>query len=44
VAAAPCRYLVVNRATTSPILASYLQLLPARRIASDATRDLYRLY
>jgi hypothetical protein len=41
--ASPCRYLMVNRATTSTVLASYLQLLAARRIAGDATHDLYRI-
>ena len=43
VTASPCRYLVVNRATASRTLVSYLQLLAARRIAGDATHDLYRI-
>jgi hypothetical protein len=43
VEASPCRYLVVNRATTSAVLAGYLQLLAARRIFGDATHDLYRI-
>jgi len=43
VTASPCRYLVVNRATASRALVSYLQLLAASRIAGDATHDLYRI-
>jgi hypothetical protein len=40
---APCRYLVVTRAAASPALQAYISTLPARRLASDGTRDLYRL-
>ncbi len=40
---APCRYLVVNRATTSPALRAYVQQLPLERISGDQERDLYRI-
>jgi hypothetical protein len=39
----PCRYLVVNRAASSADELGYVQRLPADRIASDESRDLYRL-
>jgi hypothetical protein len=39
----PCRYLVVNRAAISVALRSYVEHLPADRIAADEERDLYRL-
>jgi hypothetical protein len=38
-----CRYLVVNRAASPAAVLSYVQQLPAERIASDESRDLYRL-
>jgi hypothetical protein len=40
---APCRYLVVNRPASTAAELGYVQRLPADRIASDETRDLYRL-
>jgi hypothetical protein len=43
VASSPCRYIVVHRAATPTALASYLQLLAPRLIATDAERDLYRI-
>ena len=39
----PCRYLVVNRPASSADELGYVQRLPADRIASDESRDLYRL-
>ena len=39
----PCRYLVVHRPATPPALLSYVQQLPADLVASDESRDLYRL-
>jgi len=39
----PCRYLVVHRPATSGALLTYVEGLPADRIASDESRDLYRL-
>ena len=39
----PCRYLVVHRPASSAALLTYVQQLTADRIASDETRDLYRL-
>ena len=39
----PCRYLVVDRASSSAALQSYVAQLPADRIAVDERRDLYRL-
>jgi hypothetical protein len=39
----PCRYLVVDRAASSAALRSYVEQLPADRIATDERRDLYRL-
>jgi hypothetical protein len=41
--AAPCRYLVVNRAASSTEMLAYVKSLPSERIASDESRDLYRL-
>jgi len=41
--AAPCRYLVVNRAASTTAELEYVVRLPADRIASDDGRDLYRL-
>ena len=41
--AAPCRYLVVDRASSSAALQAYVLQLPADRIATDESRDLYRL-
>ena len=38
-----CRYLVVNRAASPAAVLTYVQQLPAERIASDEARDLYRL-
>jgi hypothetical protein len=42
-ASAPCRYLVVHRAASSPELLAYIRELPADLIATDDARDLYRL-
>jgi hypothetical protein len=39
----PCRYLVVHRPATPPALLSYVKQLPADLVASDESRDLYRL-
>ena len=39
----PCRYLVVDREASSAALRSYVEHLPADRIAVDGRRDLYRL-
>jgi hypothetical protein len=39
----PCRYLVVHRPAASEATLRYLEQLPADRIASDDSRDLYRL-
>ena len=39
----PCRYVVVNRPASSADELRYVQRLPADRIASDESRDLYRL-
>jgi hypothetical protein len=39
----PCRYLVLDRAASSAALRSYVEQLPADRIAADERRDLYRL-
>lgn len=39
----PCRYLVVDRASSPAALQSYVAQLPADRIAADEGRDLYRL-
>jgi hypothetical protein len=39
----PCRYLVVNRRTSSAELQTYVTQLPVDRIASDEDRDVYRL-
>jgi hypothetical protein len=39
----PCRYLVVNRPASSAAELGYVQRLPAERIASDESRDLYRI-
>lgn len=39
----PCRYLVVNRPASSAGELGYVQRLPADRVASDESRDLYRL-
>jgi hypothetical protein len=39
----PCRYLVVHRSASSPALRTYVEGLPADRIAFDEARDLYRL-
>jgi len=41
-AANPCRYFVVNRATAAAPLIEYIHRLPLVRIAGDAKRDLYR--
>ena len=38
-----CLYLVVNRPASSAAELAYVARLPADRIASDETRDLYRL-
>jgi hypothetical protein len=38
-----CRYLVVNRAASPAAVLTYVQQLPAERIASDESRDLYRI-
>ena len=38
-----CRYLVVNRAASSAAVLTYVQQLAAERIASDESRDLYRI-
>jgi hypothetical protein len=40
---APCRYLVVDRAASSAALRAYVASLRAERLASDESRDLYRL-
>lgn len=40
---APCAYLLVDRASSSAALLSYVAQLPADRIAADERRDLYRL-
>jgi hypothetical protein len=40
---AACRYLVVNRPASTADELGYVQRLPADRIASDESRDLYRL-
>ena len=39
----PCRYLVVDRLTSSAALRAYVASLTPERIASDGQRDLYRL-
>ena len=39
----PCRYLVVDRASSSAALQSSVEQLPADRVATDERRDLYRL-
>jgi hypothetical protein len=39
----PCRYLVVDRVSSSAALRTYVAQLPGDRIASDEARDLYRL-
>lgn len=39
----PCTYLVVDRASSSAALQSYVGRLPADRLATDERRDLYRL-
>ena len=38
-----CRYLVVNRAASPAAVLTYVQQLAAERIASDESRDLYRI-
>ena len=38
-----CRYLVVNRPATPAAVQAFVQQLPAERIASDESRDLYRI-
>jgi len=38
-----CRYLVVNKPATPAAVQAYVQQLPADRIASDDSRDLYRI-
>jgi hypothetical protein len=43
VEATPCRYLIVDRASSSAALQAYVAQLPADRIASDEGRDLFRL-
>ncbi len=40
---APCRYLVVNRLTAPASLQAYVASLPVERLASDDSRDVYRL-
>jgi hypothetical protein len=40
---APCRYLVVDRRTSSTELQAYVAQLQVDRIASDEDRDVYRL-
>jgi hypothetical protein len=40
---APCRYLVVDRRTSSAELQAYVAQLQVDRIASDEDRDVYRL-
>jgi hypothetical protein len=40
---APCRYLVVDRQSSSSDLLDYVAKLPASRLASDERRDLYQL-
>jgi hypothetical protein len=40
---APCRYLVVDRQSSSSELLDYVARLPANRLASDERRDLYQL-
>ena len=39
----PCRYVVVDRTSSSAALQAYVGQLPADRIATDEHRDLYRL-
>ena len=39
----PCTYFVVNRATASEQLQTYIRSLPVDRLASDSNRDIYRL-
>ena len=39
----PCRYVVVDRTSSSAALQAYVGQLPADRIAADERRDLYRL-
>jgi hypothetical protein len=39
----PCRYLVVNRVTAPASLQGYVASLPVERLASDDSRDVYRL-
>jgi hypothetical protein len=39
----PCRYLIVDRVTSSPALRAYVTRLDVDRIATDERRDLYRL-
>jgi len=39
----PCRYLVVNRPASSASDLEYVRRLPAERMASDESRDLYRI-
>jgi hypothetical protein len=40
---APCRYLVVDRQSSSSELLDYVAKLPANHLASDERRDLYQL-
>jgi hypothetical protein len=39
----PCRYLIVDRASSSAALRAYVAQLPTDHLASDEKRDLYRL-
>jgi hypothetical protein len=39
----PCRYFVVNRATSTPALRAYVASLPVELLATDSGRDVYRL-
>jgi hypothetical protein len=39
----PCRYFVVNRAASSASLRAYIASLPVELVASDGSRDVYRL-
>jgi len=42
-AAGPCRYLVVNRGAASDQLQRFVRSLPVQLMATDASRDVYRL-
>ena len=44
VSRAPCRYLVLHRASSPAALLSYVEKLPARELAADGGMVLYRLH